>query len=195
MVLIEMCSSKITRFPSRRRLAFLGERREDAVRGRGHLGHPHADSVVDRVRNRRRLGVVGHLADRLRPEGTVDRRVLDDHVVELGQIVQCRPEIRAELATAVLDRRVVRIAVLGQRQPEAHDRAALDLSLDERRVDRAADVVDLHHLLDDDFSGLVVDLDLGDARGVRDRRMRFDLDLAGRVVDCRRTASVPSKSR
>ena len=44
------------------------------------------------------------------------------------------------------------------------------------------DVVDLHHLLDDDLTGLVVDLDLRDAGGVRDRRVRLDLHLPVRVV-------------
>ena len=65
----------------------------------------------------------------------------------------------------------------------------------QRRVDRAADVVDLHELHDDDLARLVVDLDLGDAGRVRDRGVRLDLDLAGRVVDGRRTASAPSTSR
>ena len=81
----------------------LGERGEHAVGRRRHLGHPDADSVVDRVRDRRRLRVVGHLADRLGAERPVDGRVLDDHVVELRQVLQRRAEVGAELAAAVLD--------------------------------------------------------------------------------------------
>src|SRR3954453_20796903 len=64
------------------RLPLLLERGEHALRRRGHLGHPHADGVVDRIHDRRRLRVVRHLADRLRAERSVCRRVLEDHVVE-----------------------------------------------------------------------------------------------------------------
>src|SRR5437763_8619228 len=106
------------------RLLLRRERREDPVRCGRHLGDPHADGIVDRVRDRRRLRVVRHLADRLRSERAVLGRVLDDHVVELGQVLQRRPEVGAELAAAVLDRRVVRVARLEQAEAEAHDRAA-----------------------------------------------------------------------
>src|SRR5207248_1036535 len=76
------------------RFALLGEGEEDSV-GRGrHLRDPHADRVVDRVRDRRRLGVVRHLADRLRAERPVLGRVLEDHVVQLGQVAQSGTEIR-----------------------------------------------------------------------------------------------------
>ena len=64
-----------------------------------------------------------------------------------GRSCSAGAEVGAELAAAVLDRRVVRVALLEQPEPEAHDRAALDLPLDQRRVDRAADVVDLDQLL------------------------------------------------
>src|SRR3954451_14686094 len=47
------------------RLAPLAQRAQHTL-GRGrHLGDPHADGVVDRGRDRGRLRVVGHLADRL----------------------------------------------------------------------------------------------------------------------------------
>ena len=52
-------------------------------------------------------------------------------------------EVRAELPAAMLDGRVVRVAVLEHAEPEALHGAALDLALDQRRVDRPADVVAL----------------------------------------------------
>src|SRR6476469_3916067 len=63
------------------RLALGVERPQHALGRGGHLGHPHADRVVDGCRDGRRLGVVGHLADRLGAERPVDRRVLEDDVV------------------------------------------------------------------------------------------------------------------
>ena len=66
-------------------------------------------------------------------------------VLELGEVLERGRQVGAELLAAVLDRRVVRVGVLEQPEPEAHHRAALDLALDERRVDRPADVVDLEH--------------------------------------------------
>ena len=87
--------------------------------------------------------------------------------------------IRAELAAAVLDARVVRVAVLEHRQPQALDRAALDLPFDERRIDGAADVEALPQLLHEHLAGLVVDLHLGRAGGVRDRRVGRESTCAG----------------
>src|SRR5438874_8516633 len=85
----------------------------------------------------------------------------------------------------MLERRVVRVRALEETEPEAHQRASFDLPLDERRVDRTPDVVDLDELLDVDLAGLVVDLDLGDAGGVGDGRVRLAVDLAGVVVHAR----------
>src|SRR2546429_2739626 len=46
----------------------------------------------------------GHLSDRLGPERPIDRGVLEDHVVELWEILHRRHEVRAEL---VADRKSV----------------------------------------------------------------------------------------
>src|SRR3954451_21656787 len=125
------------------RLALLAQRPQHAL-GRGrHLGDPHADGVVDRGRDRRWLLVVGHLADRLGAERPVHGRVLEDHVLHLRQVRERGRQVGAELLSAVLGRRVVGVRLLEQTEPEAHHRAALDLPLDERGVDRPADVVDL----------------------------------------------------
>src|SRR5439155_27279908 len=64
--------------------------------------------------------------------------------------------------------------------------AAFDLALDERRVDRPADVEALVEALHDDFARLVVDLDLGRAGRVRDRGVGREVDLAGLRLDDRR---------
>src|SRR6478609_11635412 len=134
------------------------------------LGHPDADGVVDRRRDRRRLRVVRHLADAFRPVRPGLGGVLDDDRVDLRQSLDPGREVRAELAAAVLSARVVGVALLEHAQAEAHQSAALDLALDQRRVDRAADVEALPEMLDADLAGLVVDLDLGGAGGVRDGR-------------------------
>src|SRR4051812_35493840 len=47
------------------RLALGVQGAQHTLRRDRHLGHPHADRVVDRRGDRGRLGVVGHLADRL----------------------------------------------------------------------------------------------------------------------------------
>ena len=57
-------------------------------------------------------------------------------------------DVRAELGAAVLDARVVRVAGLEHREAEPHDAAAFDLPLDERRVDRPADVEALPEMRD-----------------------------------------------
>ena len=95
-------------------------------------------------------------------------------------------EVRAELAAAMLDARVVRVAVLEHAEPEAHDRAALDLTLDERRVDRPADVEALDEPRHAHLARLVVDLDLGRAGGVRDRGVRRQVDAARLGIHDRR---------
>src|SRR5439155_27340359 len=64
--------------------------------------------------------------------------------------------------------------------------AAFDLALDERRVDRPADVEALVEALYDDFACLVVDLDLGRAGRVRDRGVGREVDLARLRFDDRR---------
>ena len=60
----------------------------------------------------------------------------------------------------------------------------MDLALDERRVDRPADVVGLDQFQDPNFPGLVVDLDLGDGGRVRDRRMGVEVDGTCLGIEC-----------
>ena len=82
--------------------------------------------------------------------------------------------------------RIVRVALLEHREAEAHQGAALDLALDQRRVDRPPDVEALPQVVDADLAGLVVDLDLRRAGGVGDRGVRRAVDLAGLGLDDRR---------
>ena len=167
--------------------ARLGLERAQHALGRDRkLGDPDADRVEDRGRDRGGLRVVRHLADALRSVRPVGRGVLDDQRVELREVGHARREVRAELSAAVLDAGVVRVAVLEHSEPEALDRPALDLTLDVRRVDRQPDVVALPEPRHGDDPGLVVHLDLGCARCVRDRRVRRDVDPAGLGVHDRR---------
>src|SRR3954451_9705536 len=159
------------------------ERAQDALRGRGHLRHPHAHGVVDRRGDGGRLGVVRHLADGLGPERPFDGRVLEDDVVDGGQGLQRGRQVGPELLAAVLDRRGPGVGVLEQAEAESHHGPAVDLTLDQRRVDRAPDVVHLRHLQDRDLAGLVVDLDLDDARRIGDRRVRLGGHRSVVVVD------------
>src|SRR4051812_15512562 len=73
------------------------ERAQDALRRHGHLRHPHADRVVDRGGDRRRLRVVGHLADRLGAERPVRRRVLEDRRLDLREVDERRRQVGPEL--------------------------------------------------------------------------------------------------
>ena len=98
-------------------------------------------------------------------------------VLTCGQVLDPGSGVRAELAAAVLDARVVRVARLEHREAEALHRAALDLPFHERRVDGAADVEALPELLHEHLACLVVDLDLGCAGGVRDGGVGRRVDL------------------
>ena len=85
----------------------------------------------------------------------------------------------------MLDRRVVRVAILEDAEAEPLHRATFDLSLHERRVDRLAHVVALPEARHRDNSGLLVDLDLCCARGVGDGRVGRQIDLARLGLDDR----------
>src|SRR6188472_505959 len=174
------------RLPVARRLGLRLERAEHPLRRDRQLRHPDADGVVHCRRDRGRLRVVRHLPDALRAVRAVRGGVLDDDRVDLRQVLEPGREVRAELTAAVLGGGVVRVAVLEHAEPEALDGTALYLALDERRVDRAADVVDLDQARHPDDAGLVVDLDLGRAGGVRDRGVGRAVDLPRLGVDDRR---------
>src|SRR3954452_4360456 len=77
------------------RLLLLLQGVQDALRRDGELRHPDADRVVDRRGDRRRLRVIGHLADRLRPERPVLGRVLEDRRPQLGEVLERRRQVGA----------------------------------------------------------------------------------------------------
>src|SRR5262245_33769999 len=166
-----------------RTLILLLQRAQYALGRDRELGHPRADRVVHGGGDRRRLRVVRHLADPFRAVRAVRGRVLEDDRVDLRQPLDPGGEVRAELRAAVLGTGVVRVALLEHPEAEAHERAALDLALDQRRVDRPADVEALPEVLDRHLAGLVVDLDLRGAGGVRDGRVGRKVDLAGLRLD------------
>src|SRR5439155_8301629 len=106
--------------------------------------------------------------------------------VDLRQTLDPGREVGAEFASPVLRARVVGVALLEHAETETHQRAARDLALDERRVDRPADVETRPEVLDPDLARLVVDLDLGCAGRVRDGRVGWAVDAARLRVDDRR---------
>ena len=63
---------------------------------------------------------------------------------------------RLELAALVIDR------VLVERLADALDQRAMDLALDDQRVDDAAEVVSAGEVDELDRAGLAIDFDLGD---------------------------------
>ena len=142
-VFTESSSSNTTFLPSRVGSAFASSARSTRSGRDRQLRDPDADRVVDRGRDRRRLRVVRHLADALRAVRSVGGGVLDHDRVDLRHVLHPGSEVGPERAAAVVDLGVVRVAVLEDAEPEAHHRAALDLALDQRRVDRTADVVAL----------------------------------------------------
>ena len=150
------------------------------------LGDPDADRVVHGGCDRGRLRIVRHLADALRPVRSVRGGVLDQHRLDLGHVLHAGREVRAELSPAMLGVRVVRVAGLEHAEPESHHRPALDLPLNERRVDRAADVEALYEPEHGHLAGLVVHLDLRRTGRVRDRGVGREVDLPGPGVDDRR---------
>ena len=185
-VFTESSASNTTVLPARAGARFGVERAQHLLGRDRQLGDPDPDRVVDGRRDRGRLRVVRHLADPLRAVRTVGGGVLDDDRVDLREVLEPRREIRAELPAAVIDRGVVRVAVLEHAEPEALHGAPLDLPLDEGGVDGEPDVVDLDEARHAHHAGLVVDLHLGRAGRVRDRGVGGKVDLAGLGVDDRR---------
>ncbi len=117
--------------------------------------------VDDGVGDRRRRADRGRLADPLRPDRMVRRR--GGRLVGLPgrgldgrreEVVHERPgQVVAQLVVADL---------LVERRRETHRQAAVDLAVDDHRVDDVAAVVDRHEAADVDLAGPLVDVDDAD---------------------------------
>ena len=143
------CSFPLMSFP---RLRIAARTRSGVA---GHAADAHAGRVVDRVEDRRRGRDQRLLADALGAERADRRGILDQDRFDRRHVADRRDQIVVQVLAAAGDE------LLHQRQAETLRDAALDLAFDQRRVDRAADIVrgdDLQHL---DRAEFDVDLDLG----------------------------------
>ena len=86
-----------------------------------------------------------------------------------GTLIGTRHRVVHERARQELTRFVVVDAVLEQRLTDALNDPAMQLTLDDHRIDDAADVVDRNVGQKVDDAGAGIDLDLGDMRAARDR--------------------------
>ena len=127
-------------------------------RRRRHLRHQHAGRVADGVEDRRRGRDQHMFAEPLRAERPFRVRHFDQDRFHRRHVADRRDQIVVQILGAAGD------VFFHQRHADALRDAALDLALDQQRVDRAADIVrggDLHQL---HRAELHVDFELGDLR-------------------------------
>ena len=155
--------------PSRRSGAVRVDGPPDPLGGGRHddvVDAERAQRVDDGVHDRRGRGDAAGLADALDAEHVARRGGLGAAGVEVRQVGRARDEVvdhRAgdEVALGVVD------GLLVQRLRDALGEPAVDLALDDDRVDDLADVVDADVLADLGEPGLGVDLDRAQVRAVR----------------------------
>ena len=149
--------------------------------GESFIGSSRAADPVERVeRRRRRCGGRDErgLADALRAERPLGLRLLDHHDLDVGH-AGGRDDV--ERLERLRDGEPVRDdELLRQRLAEPHVHGALDLPLEQGRVDRPADVVGGDHLLDPALGVEQHDLRRPAVGQVRDRLGRV---VRGRPVD------------
>ena len=118
----------------------------------------NARCVLDRVEDRRRRRNQRRLADALGAPRPERLRVLDEMHLDRRHIADGRYQVVVQVVGAAVD------VLLHQRHADALRDAAVDLALDLRRVDGAADVVRGVDVEQPDGAELDVDLDLRDLR-------------------------------
>src|SRR4051794_19651493 len=114
-----------------------------AMRDGGDVANGDAGRVADGAEDGGGGGDEGGLADALRSEGPLGLGVLNEAHVDLRHVADCRDQVVVQVFGAAWD------VLLHQREAEPLRNAAVDLALDERRIDRAADVMrgeDAQHL-------------------------------------------------
>ena len=127
--------------------------------------HGHARARARRSRDGSRRGWPAPSAPApgsptpLAPDGPERLAILDQDALDLGHVADGRDQIVVQVLGAAGE------VFLHQRQAEALGDAALDLALDQGRVDRLADVVGGDHAQHLHRAELDIDLDLGDLRG------------------------------
>ena len=107
----------------------------------------------------RGIGDVGHLGHARAPQRAERIGQLEDHASDPGRdVADAGDQVAAQAGIA--DPAVVTTQVLAQRVAVGLDHRALDLALDEARVDGPADVVGRDHAIDPDVAGADVDGDV-----------------------------------
>src|SRR3954451_8938306 len=127
--------------------------------------------VDDGVGDRRRGTDGSRLPDALRPDRVMGRR--GDGLLELpgGRLDGRRQEVVHERAGQVVAELVVRdLLVEGRRK--AHRQAAVDLAVDDHRVDDVPAVVDGDESADLDLAGALVEIDHADVRAEGEGQVR-----------------------
>ena len=156
----------------------LGHARASAARGspgargpasRARAGFADAGRVMDGVEDRRRGRDQRLLADALGAERADRRRVLDQDALDRRHVADGRDQIVVQVLALAGEE------LLHQREAEPLRGAALDLAFDQRRIDRAADVVRAGQPQHLHAAELDVDLDLGDMRARAEHRVGLAL--------------------
>src|SRR5690349_10606095 len=154
--------------------ALLVEDRPHLLRGDRDIDVANAEMpkrVNDGVRDGRRRADGRRLADALRADRVVRRR--RDRLLELPRrrLHGRRQQVVHERSGEVVAELVVRdLLVQGWRQP--HRQTAVDLPVDDHRIDDVAAVVDRDEAADVDLSGALVDVDDADVAAERERQVR-----------------------
>ena len=105
----------------------------------------------------------------LAPNGPIGGRVLDQDALDRRHVADGRNEVVVQVLALAGEE------LLHQRETETLRGAALDLAFDQRRIDRAADVVRACEPQDFDAAELDIDLDLGDMRARPEHRVGLAL--------------------
>ena len=154
-------------------------RRPHARRGAGHVDVLDAVRLVQRVDHRvddrRRRADGGRLADALGAERVVGAGRDRLSQLEVGALERGRDEVVHERGVEAVALLVERDQ-LHQRDADALGQPAVDLAVDDHRVDPHAAIVDRDEAPDRHLGGVGVDVDDGDVRAVR-------VSEVGRVVD------------
>ena len=138
------------------------------------LAQRHAGRVADGGEDRRRRRDERRLADAFGAEGALRFRILDQPDVDLRHVADRRDQIVVQVLGAAGDE------LLHQREAEPLRDAAMDLALDEGRVDGAADVVGGDHAQHLRRAEDHVDLDLRHLRRKAVGRVRNDIRFCPR---------------
>ena len=140
----------------------------------GSDGDAHADRVMDGVEDRGRGRHRRRLADALGAERSGRIEALHDVDGDLRHVERRRHDVIGQVGIDVAPLGVEQHLLL-QRHADAHRNAALDLAFDQHRIDGGAAIMRGGDAQDFDLAGLVVDVDLGDLRGVDVGRERLAL--------------------